>query len=165
MIRYGVKLWTRDTQLINEAKKLIDAGTFHYVELIIDTGFLDASPFDYDLPYVIHSPHENFGVDIGDESKKKHTLNMIARSIKFADKLNAEEIIIHAGTGSKEVAKSALSKISDDRIIIENMPVAGIHGERCLGYDAKSISGLIDGAGICLDFGHAIKASLILKTS
>lgn len=165
MIKYGLKLWTRDTKLINEAKKLIDAGMFHYIELIIDPDFLDASPFDYDLPYVIHSPHENFGVDIGDETKKRYTLEMIRHSLKFADKLKARQVILHAGTRSKETAKVTLSEIGDGRILLENMPKVGLNGEKCLGYDAYSMCSLNkdDFFGVCLDFGHAVRAAISLK--
>lgn len=163
MIKYGIKLWSRDIGLINEAEKLIDSKIFHYIELIIDPDFLDVSPFDYDLPYVIHSPHENFGVDIGDETKGRFTRKMINCSMKFADELKARWIILHAGSGSEETAKVTLANFEDERIVLENMPVVGIHGERCLGFDSDSMSPLINEKGLCLDFGHAAKASISLK--
>ena len=76
--------------------------------------------------------------------------------------MNAKYIILHAGTGSEKIAKNILSEIRDKRIVIENMSFLGIHNERCLGYDAESIVSL-GNFGVCLDFGHAIKASVSFK--
>jgi deoxyribonuclease-4 len=43
------------------------------------------------------------------------------------------------------------------------MPKVGLNGEKCLGYDAKTMKELTrDKFGICLDFGHAVKAAVSL---
>lgn len=161
---FGIKLWSSETLLLEKAEKLIDEGIFSYVEVILNPDFLNDEPFlEHKIPYVVHVPHENFGVSIGDEPKREYTLKMVHESIRWADRLDARLMILHAGVGSVKVAKSTLSEIHDERLTIENMPVLGIHGEKCLGYDAESISNLINNAGLCLDFGHAVKASISLK--
>ncbi len=161
---FGIKLLSSEGHLLGEAEKLIDEGIVSYVEIILNTDFLDERPFlDHEIPYVVHAPHENFGVDIGDISKRDYTYEMIQESVRWADLLGAEFIILHAGTGSAEAAESILSKISDNRLILENMPVKGIYGEKCLGFDSKSISLQGSNLGVCLDFGHAVKASTSLK--
>lgn len=162
----GVKLWTTGYNLLGEAKTLIDEGIFAYVELLINPDFLDKKPFlACKIPYVIHTTHDNFGVNLGNPSKKKYTLKMINESIMWADELDAKFIILHAGTGDAAASRDALLEISDERILLENMPVKGIYGDECLGYDVDSISKLmtIGDFGLCLDFGHAVKASISLK--
>lgn len=165
-IKFGLKLWSSDSSLIDEAASLIDRGIFDYIELIINPSYFDIIPFmEFDAPYIIHAPHENYGVDIGDKVKKDFTLRMIKQSLECADKLKADYVVLHAGTGSISHAKEVLHEVEDQRIIIENMPVIGIYGGKCLGYDAHSLLALKEdqNVGLCLDFGHAVKAAISLS--
>jgi len=165
-LKFGIKLGSNQTHLLQEVDSLIKNKVFSYVEILLNPNSLTIQPFqEYEVPYVIHVPHENFGVNIGEESRKEYTFEMIEESIRWADALDASIIILHAGTGSAKAAQLALSQIRDKRVILENMTVKGIFGEDCLGYSAESISELmsIGGFGLCLDLGHAIKASISLE--
>jgi len=163
-IKFGLKLWSTDQANIKEAKKLIEDGIFDYVELMVvpDT---DISPFlNIKAPYIIHIPHDSFGLNIADKEKEKFNLEMINKSIEWADKLSAEYLILHPGFGEIETAVNFLYKINDKRILIENMPKVGVNFEKMVGYTPEQIKRLCaDKFGFCLDLSHAIKASASLK--
>lgn len=165
-IKYGLKLRTNEAKLMKEAVKLIEDQVFGYVELLINPQHPDITPFSqFDVEYVVHVPHENYGVNIGNPEQRDFTLKMIDYSVKCADDLDAKTIILHAGTDSLENAKEILSSYDNSHIVIENMPLVGLNGESCLGYDAESLRELTcnNRFGLCLDFGHAIKSALSLK--
>jgi len=162
-LKFGLKLWSINIDLIDQAIQLIDQKIFDYIELFVipDT---EIFPFLIDVPYIIHIPHHKFGVNIGEKSRKKHNLQRIEESITWANKLNAKYLILHAGHDSMKDARVLLSKVKDSRLLIENMPKVGINDEKMIGYSVKQIEDLIkiNDAGVCLDFGHAIKAALSL---
>ena len=163
-IKFGLKLWSTNTGLIDSAIQLIDEKTFDYVELLVIPG-TQRSPFSTGVPYIIHIPHHQFGVSIGDTSKKEYSLQKINESMAWADELDAEYLILHAGDGSIEYAANFLHEIADKRFLIENMPRVGPNGEKMIGYLSAQIKELIAGtdAGLCLDFGHAVKAATSLN--
>lgn len=160
-MKFGLKLWSTDTEMIDQAIRLINEKLFDYIELFVipDT---QISPFIIDVPYVIHIPHEKFGVNIGDASRKKYNLQKINESIIWADKLNVKYLILHAGHGSMEQAIDLLRKVEDDRLLIENMPKVGLNDESMIGYSPTQIEELIRDTdrGLCLDLNHAAKAAV-----
>jgi deoxyribonuclease-4 len=160
-------LRTSDIALAEEANTLIDQELFHYIELMVDPSALNFLPFiKHDMVHAVHVPTEKYGVDIGDATKTEFTLKMIEHSLKIADDAGAAHVILHSGTSSEDIARSTLSKVKDDRIILENMPRVGIiRNENCLGYDFESMFQLVkdNNLGLCLDLGHAVKASIGLR--
>lgn len=162
-LKYGLKLWSTNTDLIDQAIELIDEKIFDYIELFVvpDTPI---TPFVTDTPYIIHIPHHRFGVNIGDATRKEYNLQKINESISWADQLNANYLILHAGHDSMESAKDLLSGVKDNRILIENMPKVGLDAEVMIGYSPAQIEELIGDSdiGLCLDFGHAVKAAVSL---
>ena len=162
-MKFGLKLWSINTDLIDQAVHLIDENVFDYIELMVIPDS-EIKPFLIDVPYIIHIPHEKFGVNIGNPNAKEYTLQMINESITWADQLNAKYLILHAGHGSMQHATALLCKVSDSRLLIENMPKVGLDGEAMIGYSPAQIKELIgDGdMGLCLDFGHAVKAAVSL---
>ena len=162
-MKFGLKLWSTNTDLINQAVHLIDEKVFDYIELMVMPDS-EIKPFLLDIPYIIHIPHEKFGVNIGDPAVKEYTLQKINESINWADRLNAKHLILHAGHGSIQHARDLLREVSDSRLLIENMPKVGLGGEAMIGYSPEQIEELIgDGdMGLCLDFGHAVKAAVSL---
>ena len=163
-MKFGLKLWSINTDLIDQAVHLIDEKVFDYIELMVIPGS-DIKPFLIDVPYIIHIPHEKFGVNIGDPAAKEYSLQKINESIAWADRLNAKHVILHAGHGSMQHATDLLHEVSDSRLLIENMPKVGLGGEAMLGYLPAQIEELIGDCdmGLCLDFGHAVKAAVSLK--
>ena len=162
-MKFGLKLWSINTDLINQAVHLIDEKVFDYIELMVIPDS-EIKPFLIDVPYIIHIPHEKFGVDIGDPAAKECTLQMINESIAWADQLNAKYLILHAGHGSMQHATDLLCGLSDNRLLIENMPKVGLGGEAMIGYSPAQVEELIGDSdmGLCLDFGHAVKAAVSL---
>ena len=162
-MKFGLKLWSINTDLIDQAIHLIDEKVFDYIELMVMPDS-EIKPFMIDVPYIIHIPHEKFGVDIGDPAVKEYSLRMINESIDWADRLNAKHLILHAGHGSMQHATDLLRGLSDSRLLIENMPKVGLGGEAMIGYSPAQIKELIGDIdmGLCLDFGHAVKAAVSL---
>jgi len=162
-MKFGLKLWSINTDLINQAVHLIDEKVFDYIELMVIPGS-EIKPFLIDVPYIIHIPHDKFRVDIGDPATKEYSIQMINESITWADQLNAKHLILHAGHGSMQHATYLLCELSDSRILIENMPKVGLGGEAMIGYSPEQIEELIldSDMGLCLDFGHAVKAAVSL---
>ena len=161
-IKFGLKLWSNQEDLLKAAIDLIKNKVFDYIELsVVPNTNIDS--FKYDLLYVIHTPHEKFGVNIGDPEKKEYNLDMINECIDWADKLNARNIILHSEYGSMNAAKRLLEEVDDKRILIENMPKVGLNDEKMIGYTPEQIKKLIDNKfGLCLDLNHAIKAAVSL---
>lgn len=162
--KFGIKLFSTNTGLIDQTIQLIDEKIFDYIELFLipDT---QISPFIIDLPYVIHIPHDKFGVNIGEAGKKEYNLQKINEAMTWADELDARYMILHAGDGSMEHAADLIRELADSRLLIENMPKVGLDDENMIGYSPAQIMELIGDSeiGLCLDFGHAIKAAISLK--
>jgi deoxyribonuclease-4 len=162
-LKFGLKLWSTNTDLIDQAVTLIDEKIFDYIELLVIPG-TSCSPFKVDVPFVVHIPHFIHGVSIGDPSKTEYNLQKINESIIWADELGAQYLILHAGEGSLEHAVWFLNNVEEKRILIENMPMVGIDNEPMIGYDAAQIGELLhdSGMGFCLDLCHAMKAAISL---
>lgn len=162
-MKFGLKLWSINTDLIDQAVHLIDEKVFDYIELMVIPDS-EIKPFLIDVSYIIHIPHEKFGVNISDPAAKEYSLQKINESIAWADRLNAEYLILHAGHGSMQHATDLLREVSDGRLLIENLPKVGLGGEAMIGYSPEQIEELIgdNDIGLCLDFGHAVKASVSL---
>lgn len=163
-IKFGLKLWSLNYNLLDEARKLIEDGIFHYIELmpVPDT---EISPFQkIKVPYIIHITSDKYGVNIADKEKEDFNLEMIDNSLKWADMLGAEYLILHPGFGEIKTAKKFLERINDKRVLIENMPKNGINNEKMIGFTPEQIKELTGNRfGFCLDFNHAIKGALSLK--
>lgn len=162
-IKFGLKLWSNQEDLLKAAIDLIENKVFDYIELsVVPNTNIDS--FTCDLLYVIHAPHEKFGVNIGDPEKKEYNQSMINESINWADKLNARNIILHSEYGSMNAAKRLLEEVDDKRILIENMPKVGLDDEKMIGYTPEQIKELMGKRfGLCLDLNHAIKAAVSLR--
>jgi len=160
-MKFGLKLWSINTDLIDQAVHLIDEKVFDYIELMVIPDS-EIKPFLIDVPYIIHIPHEKFGVNIGDPAAKEYSLQKINESIIWADKLNTKHLILHAGYGSMQHATDLLRGLSDSRLLIENMTKVGLAGEAMIGYSPAQIEELFGDSdmGLCLDFGHAVKAAV-----
>jgi len=163
-INFGLKLWSTNTDLIKDAKKLIIEDIFQYIELtpIPNTSL---EPFlDLAIPYIIHITTENHGLNIADPKIKDHNLALINECIFWADELKAEYLVLHPGYGSLKDSLDFLDSIIDKRILIENMPKIGINDEEMIGYNSAQIKELIGNKfSFCLDLNHTIKAATSLN--
>ncbi len=163
-INFGLKLWSTNKSLIEDAKKLIMEDTFQYIELTpIPNTSLDYFK-NMSIPYVIHITTENHGLNIADPEIKDYNLELIHECILWADELKAKCLVLHPGYGSIENALDFLDNIKDNRIHIENMPKVGINNEKMIGYNPEQIKVLMGNKfSFCLDLNHAIKAASSLN--
>lgn len=163
-IKFGLKLWSINYNLLNEAERLIEKEFFHYIELmpVPDTKI---APFrKIKDPYIIHITSERYGLNIADKKKEEFNLKTISQCIQWGSELRAKYLILHPGFGEIKLAKNFLEKIDDRRILIENMPKVGINDEKMIGFTPEQIKELMGNKfGFCLDFNHAIKAAISLK--
>jgi deoxyribonuclease-4 len=164
-IRFGLKIWSRDTDLLEQAADFIRSGIFHYLELTPIPGTDIRTYLDCRIPYIIHVPNESFGVNIADPGKGKRNREMIGTALEWAGRLNAGFTILHPGYGSPRDARAFLDAIPDQGILIENMPGTGLSGEPMVGATVEEMNYLMAGRfGFCLDLNHAIKAAVSLAT-
>lgn len=163
-MKFGLKLWSTNYRLVEEAAKLLENQTFNYIELmpIPDTDI--AALKKIEGPFVIHATTEKYGFNISDNSKTTLNTKILDMCLRWADSLHSDTIIVHPGYGSLDTAADFLGKVNDERILIENMPKVGMNDENMVGYTRDQLKLLMaDKFGLCLDFSHAIKAAISLK--
>lgn len=163
-IKFGLKLWSLNYDLIAPAKEAISENIFQYIELMV-VPQTRASLFKMiEVPFILHATSERWGFNISDSSKEIFNLDVIKNCLAWADELGARYVIVHPGFGEFAAAKNFLDKINDRRILIENMPKVGVKNEKMVGYDPEQIKDLKRGDfGFCLDLTHAVKAAASLK--
>ena len=162
-MKFGLKLWSINDNYRKEAIRLYKQGIYYYIELY-------AVPRTYDthinlwkdigIPFVVHAPHFREGLNLAKKEKKTNNMLLISETIKFADTLRADKIIVHPGT-SGDISETVhqLEEIDDRRILIENKPYYAIDdGLICNGASVEEIKFVLDNVsvGFCLDIGHAI---------
>jgi deoxyribonuclease-4 len=156
----GLKLWSSNTHLLEEASLLVEEKVVAFIEVSVVPG-TDPSPFaDTHVPYVVHAATERHGVDIGNPLVHAPTRRALEESIRWADILGAEIIILHPGSGDLGESLAFLRDLRDDRLCIENMPRAGLGGETLTGATREELTALLGNRfRFCLDLNHAVKAA------
>jgi sugar phosphate isomerase/epimerase len=148
---------------VNEAVRLFHSGVYDYIELY-------AVPDSYNeyislwyrikIPFIIHAAHFRGGMNLAKREAELNNRRLMSEAQRFADKLNALNIIVHPGIAG-EIAETArqLKLITDQRILIENKPYYAIDNDLiCNGTTPDEIRMIMSEArvGFCLDIGHAI---------
>lgn len=165
MHRYGLKLWSTNKQYIGEAARLFDNGDYSYIELFVVPGSYEeyiSLWSSLEIPFVVHAPHFDFGVNLSDRSCMENNLLCIAETLEFADRLKAPWAIIHPGIdGMIEETAYQIKKLNDQRLVIENKPYCGRGDSICTGNSPEEIQYVIANTSVnfCLDIGHAICAA------
>lgn len=156
-INFGLKLWARNHSHIKVAADLIRQGVFDYLEIMPEAGY-DPGIYPLDIKYIVHA---NKFFNPADPSKDDYNRSMMRLSIRWANILKSDLIIIHPGVG---VLEDSLRFINDDewkadkRIIIENMPYVSDGQANILCNNPGDIQKY--GRPICLDIGHMISSSV-----
>ena len=169
-IKYGLKLWTKNTVLIPSAQKCLKEGLYHYVELFIAPGTTKAEIYmwkESGMPFIVHAPHSASGLNPAKFEMRRVNKELATEALHYASILNAKYIIFHPGVdGPIDESIKQLKDFSDSRILIENKPRIGLDGTECVGWSTEQIGELIasTGYGFCLDFGHAHCAAVASKS-
>jgi len=161
-MKFGIKLWSTNKELIKIAKKHFLKGDFDYIELSAIKNTFDKELLSHlkGIPTIIHC--DNNQINFADERFYEENITAIKEAQKFVDFLNSRHIIIHPGyDGNIRNTNQLLKEINDQRICVENMPGRGIDFEVCLGRTAEELK-KIKSRNYCLDIAHAINASITL---
>ncbi|MFX1256289.1 MAG: TIM barrel protein [Promethearchaeota archaeon] len=169
-IKLGIKISINHFDLIPdvyENDEIID-----FVEISLKPNF-ETKDLDIikklKLPYAIHLPNSNDGINFGDIKREKNNIEFIQKieqNIEILQQLKPICYIIHPESGDMNYSISNLMKLRIKPLAIENMPMKGIHGEAMLGYnpiELKSFFEKVRDLEFCFDINHAIKASISLK--
>ena len=171
MKKLGIKIWTRDVvknrNFFEQAVAAVKNKDFDYLELFVfPNSYNDtAEVIRRELkgcPTIIHNSHSAYGFDAGDADCLAGNLRDVGDSQKFADMLNAEIIIVHAGCGCEErhleETIRQFKRFDDKRIAVENMPAScSVSGKALHGVFPEQIERIMSETGckFCLDFSHA----------
>lgn len=169
-IKFGIKIAIINFDFlpdIYENNNLID-----YIEVIIHPEF---KPEDIDvikslkMPYAVHLPNSNNGIDLGDINKNKKNLEFIEKVNSYKkkfDDLNPICYIIHPESGDVNLSIENLKKFRIKPIAIENMPIKGIYGGELIGFSPDTLRiyfERISDLDFCFDINHAIKAAISMN--
>lgn len=170
-MKLGLKLFsTNILQTPEMAKKFVSYVNEHddmsFELMAIPGSFEETYRFYKDnvrVPIVIHNAHEAFGFNAADREKRESNRKMLDESRRFADALNAEIIITHAGNnfgdeGHDETIHQ-FCNFKDERVAVENLPIYLDETQIMMhGLTPGAIKEIQDASGckFCFDFAHAI---------
>ena len=169
-INVGIKISTKNFNLLPEI--YLNDEIIDYIEVLLDPEFTTKDLRiikNFELPYAIHFPNSNNGIDFGDLTKNKENVEFIDRINQYKNKLSDLKpicYIIHPESGDSELSIANIQKLKIEPLALENMPILGINGEKMLGYNANSLNlyfKSIEKLKFCFDINHAIKAAISLK--
>lgn len=164
-MKVGVKIYTRNHGLVPQYVEHSD-----FIEVLIEPDKEYKMLKEYDVKYVIHAPHQNFGFNPADRNSWDKSKKILGNTIEAADFLDARKIIVHAGTGDNLERENAfiefMQDCNDKRILLENLPKSTKYYPYFFSTpeEVKKVSEKL-GFGICLDFAHAVCTAATLKTN
>jgi endonuclease IV len=168
-MQLGLKLGSTNTNYTSDILSLYENGYFQYIELFSIPGTFDDTIGywkQFSIPVVIHAPHSAAGMNLALKEEHKNNVKKLQETFQFANTLNAEYIIFHAGVnGTIDETIRQLFLFVDARCLIENKPVKGLNNEKCIGSTPDEATYIMNEhkIGFCFDFGHAICAANSLK--
>jgi deoxyribonuclease IV len=168
-MKIGLKLWSNNSQYWPLLSRLHDEGMFDYVELFAVPGTIESTGRvwrSFDFQYIVHAPHYGFKVNPSRPEFEKQNFQFYNETRAFADLLSAPIIIVHCGVNGtiKEVIRQ-FKLFNEPRFVVENKPVWGLGGERCMNTTIEEMKRVTQECGLrfCLDIGHAIGSANTLK--
>jgi endonuclease IV len=169
-MKIGLKLWSSNDFYIDLALSLFEDDIFNYIELFIEPdslGFIDQWR-SVDIPFVLHAPHSMTGLNPADADCEVRNFDLIQQVDEYRKALDPKYIIFHPGVDGD--IKETIRQFCGIRsrfagihkcMLVENKPLKGLNGERCIGFAPAEIERITHACdiGICLDFGHALAAA------
>ena len=172
MHRYGLKLWSTNVEMIDEAQRLFDNDVYNYIELFVVPGSAATCLSAWqslDIPTVLHAPHSYAGLNMSLRDNESKNRDMIGETEQFRQALSPKNTIFHPGIGGtveETICQIVSFKGQYEELfasaLIENKPRIGLQGESCVGSTPEDVERIMSstGVGFCLDIGHAIYASV-----
>ncbi len=163
-MKFGIKIWSINKDLIKLAKKHFLKKDFDYIELNAIKNSFDKEILSNIKGITIIINYDNNDVNFAKEELYKENILAIKEAQRFADFLDAKYIIIHPGhDGYVSNVNKLINEINDDRICIENMPGKTFDLKfYCVGRTYEELK-KIKLNNYCLDLPHAIKAAITLN--
>ncbi|MFX1500405.1 MAG: hypothetical protein ACFFDH_05505 [Promethearchaeota archaeon] len=118
------------------------------------------------MPYVIHIPSSNYGIDFGKKTNDSQNLNYIKKINLYRKNLNPICYIIHPESGDINFSIKNIKRLKIKPIALENMPIKSLIEGELLGFDPTDLKKYfckIKNLEFCLDINHAIKAAISKK--
>lgn len=164
MIKYGLKLWSGNSNLFSEAAALYVGRKIDCIELYNDPD----APLDFEalslisrVPVMIHNSHSHGWHQF---NLQKEQLEIWRRTLSLADYFKSRYIVVHPGQAPNlESFKKNYKKIDDPRIVLENMAGLDIYGENMYASGLAELAELRKIRPICFDFEKAVKSACFQK--
>jgi sugar phosphate isomerase/epimerase len=163
-IKYGLKLWSNNSELFPEAVKAFKRGEIDFVELysnpdsLLDT---DALRTLLELPVTIHATHSH---GFHEFVIKEEQVAIWKQTLQLADFFESDVIVVHPGQAHTiESFQENLAKIDDSRIHIENMSGLDIDRNPMFGQNLSDLEEICRIKPICFDLEKAVKAACYQK--
>ena len=160
-MKIGLKLWSTNDYYVPLLLDLYEGKWFDYVELYAVSGSFEQYSGGWGafrFPYVIHAPNDSINLAVSENFEENR--ERFKETQRYADLLDAEIIIVHAGLdGTIEESIRQLKLLEDRRLVIENVPPIGFKEQVCIGSSLEEIEKILTNCPsmkFCLDFGHAI---------
>ena len=170
MLKVGLKLWTTNVRLLEQAQIAFDRGMLDFVELYVVPGTVESHGSRWaglGGPVVLHAPHSSHGFNLADPLLKETNRDLFAETQILADRLRTQYIVVHGGSGG-QIGESIdqLRALNEPRIAIENKPFLGLNGKECIGHTAAQIQRIMESCRLnkfILDLNHAVHAARSLR--
>jgi len=158
----GIKLWSKNRDLFEKAKRAILEHDADYVEILLfseDEAELSKLS-EAGIPLIIHSGHFSQGLCLSDNNETSN-IRTLENTTRIAGRLGAKFIIIHPDFGDIHNLINVLKQVDCSKILVENMPKYHTEGVDFIGYSPQEILQIMNetGCGFCLDFEKAYKAA------
>ncbi len=171
-MKLGLKIWSTNANYIKPAQELFSRGVYDYIELYTvkhSSAEHLAQWTNLDIPYILHAPHSYGGFNASLPECKEENRRILKDVEVYRRTLNPQFIILHPGISG--TAEETIRQMNDFRkespelfskALMENKPMWGMKGEKCVGDTPEEMKKILDatGMGFCLDFGHAIKYAI-----
>ncbi len=175
--KFGVKFYNINLFIAPDyVKAAVEAtknGIFDFMEIQVlpntfnETGQKLKELIGSEALVVIHAPHSEQGLNMGDAAKEKRNRDMLIDAQKMADLFSSEIIILHPGEGigQKYLDETCrqFRKLNDSRLTVENMPYwDNISQDYLHGSTPREIQYIMQKVGcpFCMDFSHAVCSAL-----
>lgn len=170
--KFGLKLWSTNTNYAEEIERLTSSNTIDYIELYTVPDSDSNIEFwkTIQIPFIIHCAHSMHGFNLSVRESEERSGRLFDSALRSYTGLRAHYLIIHPGVGGtaaetiRQLSKLLENRIDIEprRILVENKPLRTLTDDSSVGADPDEIALIVGktAAGFCLDVTHAIKFAL-----